>query len=135
MSLGDSGKPLSNVNAHRASPNFCNLSGYLSPLTRLPLIAGSQTLARAIVSLYYSYSTTYIINLNSIIPQSSPGFEPGSPGPKAATLPLYYTPLTIFSKTLLSGTPQHFKRLGNTALCEARFSPEIFRRCRYQVQS
>ena len=93
--LDDSGTPLSNVNVRRASPNFCNLSGYLSPPTRLPPIAGSQLLARAIVGLYYLYNTTYIIDLNSIIYRSSPGFEPGSPGPKAATLPLCYTPLTF----------------------------------------
>ena len=65
----DSGTPLSNVNVCRASPKFCNLSGYLSPPTRLPLIAGSQLLARATVGLYYLYNTTYIINLNSIIYQ------------------------------------------------------------------
>ena len=95
ISLDDSGIPLSIVNIDRASPNFCNLSGYLSPPTRLPPIAGSQLFARAIVGLYYLYNTTYIIDLNSIIYRSSPGFEPGSPGPKAATLPLCYTPLTI----------------------------------------
>ena len=36
--------PLSNVMVHRASTNFCNLSGYLSPPTRLPPITGSQLL-------------------------------------------------------------------------------------------
>ena len=51
-------------------------------------------LARAIVSLYYSYNTTYIVNLNLIIYLSPPGFGPGSQGPKSATLPLCYTPLT-----------------------------------------
>ena len=94
ISLDDSGIPLSIVNVRRGSPNFCNLRGYLSPPTRLPPIAGSQLLARAIVGLYYSCNTTYIINLNSIIYRSSQRFEPGSPGPKAATLPLCYTPLT-----------------------------------------
>ena len=101
ISLDDSGIPLSIVNVRRASPNFCNLSGYLSPPTRLPPIAGSQLLARAIIGLYYLYNTTYIIDLNSIIYRSSPGFEPGSPGPKAATLPLCYTPLTWLSSCLL----------------------------------
>ena len=72
----------------------CNLNSYLSPPTRLPPIAGSQLLARAIVGLFYLYNTTYIIDLNWIIYRSSPGFEPGSLGPKAATLPLCYTPLT-----------------------------------------
>ena len=53
ISLDDSGIPLSIVNVRRASPNFCNLSGYLLPPTRLPPIARSQLLARAIISLYY----------------------------------------------------------------------------------
>ena len=100
--LDDSGTPLSNVNVRRASPNFCNLSGYLSPPTRLPPIAGSQLLARAIVGLYYLYNTTYIIDLNSIIYRSSPGFEPGSPGPKAAILPLCYASLTTFTILLFT---------------------------------
>ena len=91
--IDNSGNPLSIVNVHRASPNFSSLCDYLSPPTRLPPIAGSQTLARAIKNLYYSYSTTYIINLNLMIYWSSPGFEPGSPGPKEATLPLSYAPL------------------------------------------
>ena len=82
----------SNANVRRASSNFCNFSGYLSPPTRLPAIARSQKLARAIINLYYSYNTTYIIDLNSIIYWSSPGFEPGSPEPKVATLPLCYGP-------------------------------------------
>ena len=69
--------------------HICNLSGYLSP----PPIAGSQLLARATISLYYTQ--TIKSNLNLIIYQSSPGFEPGSPGPKAATQPLCYTPLTF----------------------------------------
>ena len=55
--LDDSRTPLSNVNVRRASPNFCSLSACLSPTTRLPPIAGSQTLAGAIVSLYYLYNT------------------------------------------------------------------------------
>ena len=66
ISLDNSGNPLNIVNVCRGSPNFCNLSGYLAPPTWLPLIAGSQMLARAIISLYYSYYRTYIINLNSI---------------------------------------------------------------------
>ena len=66
----------------------------LSPPTRLPLVAGSQTLARVIISLYSSYKKTYIIDLNLIIHRSSPGFEPGSQGPKVATLSLCYIPLT-----------------------------------------
>ena len=94
ISLDDSGIQLSIVNVRRVSPNFCNLSGYLSPPTGLPPIAGSQMLARSIVSLYYSYTTTYIINLNLIIYPSSPGFESESLGPKEATLSLCYTPLT-----------------------------------------
>ena len=94
VSLDDSVKPVSKVNVLRASPKFCSLSGYLSPPIRLPPMAGSQMLDRAIESLNYSYNTTYIINLNSIIYRHLPGFEPGSPGPKAATLPLCYTLLT-----------------------------------------
>ena len=74
LSLDDSAIPLSIVNVHRVSPNFCKLSGYLSPPTRLPPIAGSQLLARVIISLYYEYNTTYIIDLNLIIYRSSPGF-------------------------------------------------------------
>ena len=53
ISLNNLGCPLSIVNVHRASPNVCILSSYLSPPTRLPPIEDSQTLARAIVSLYY----------------------------------------------------------------------------------
>ena len=103
ISLDDSGNPLSIVNVLRASPNFYNLSGYLSPPRRLPPIAGLQMLARAIVSLYYLYNTTYIIGLNSIIQQSSTGFEPRSPGPRAATLPLCYTSLTNKHFTVTKG--------------------------------
>ena len=33
ISLDDSGNPLHIVNVRRASPNFCNFSGYLSPPT------------------------------------------------------------------------------------------------------
>ena len=44
--------------------------------------------------MYYSNNTTHIIDLNSIIYRSLPGFEPSSPGPKAVTLPLC-TPLTV----------------------------------------
>ena len=51
--LDDSGNPLIIVNVRIAFPNVCNLSDFLSPPKRLPAIAGSQTLARAIVSLYY----------------------------------------------------------------------------------
>ena len=95
ISIDNSVKPLSIVNVRRASPNFCNLQGYLSPSTRLPSIVGSQTLARAIVSLYYSWNTICKIDLNLIVYRSSPGFEPGSPGPKGPTLPLCYTPLVV----------------------------------------
>ena len=84
------------VNIHRSSPIFCNLSCYLSPPTRLLPIPGSQILARAILSFCYSHNITYIIDLNSIIHRSSPGFETGSPGPKVAGLPLCYTPLTTY---------------------------------------
>ena len=91
ISLDNLCNPLSIVNVCRGSPNFCNLSGYFSPLTRLPPIAGSQLLVRAIVSLYYLYNTTFLLDLNSIIYQSSPGFEPGA---KSTMLPLCYTPLT-----------------------------------------
>ena len=101
--LGNSGKPLSILDICRGSPNFCNLSVYLSPPTSLPTIVGSQTLARVILRLYYLYNTTYIFNLNLIIYRSSTGFEPGSPGRKAATLPLCHTPLT--RKCFLPGVP------------------------------
>ena len=67
------------LNVMYVVPNFSKLSGYVSSPTRLPPIAGSQTLARVIISLYYLYNTTYVIILNFIIY----GFEPGSPGPKA----------------------------------------------------
>ena len=95
ISLDNPGYPLSIVNVQRMSPNFCNLRGYFSPPTRLPPNVGSKMLARAILSLYYLYNTTYIINLNSKIYRPLPGFEPGSPGPKAATLPSCNTPLTL----------------------------------------
>ena len=88
ISLENSGNPLNIMNVLKASLNVCNLSGYLSP----PM-SGSQRLARAIVSLYYSFNTTYIINLNSIIYWSSPCFKPRSLGPKLPTLPLLYNPL------------------------------------------
>ena len=89
-SLNHSGNTLSIMNVHKASTNFCNLSGYSSPTTRLPPIAGLLMLARAIISLYYLYDTTYIIYLNLIIYRPSSGNEPGSLGPKAATLPVCY---------------------------------------------
>ena len=60
---------------------YHSLQGY-------PPIEGAQTLAKMIVSLYYLYNTTYTIDLNLIIDLSLTGFEPVSPGPKAATLPL-----------------------------------------------
>ena len=63
VSLDHSVKPLSSVNFRRASPNFYNLSGYISPFTRLPPIAGSQTLARVIVSLYKLYNTQPILSI------------------------------------------------------------------------
>ena len=93
-SLDDSGRPLNNVNVRRMSLNFCNLSGYFSPPTRLPPIAGSQMLARAIVSFYYSYNTTYVIDLNSVEYESTSGFCTQISGTKSATLPMCYTPLT-----------------------------------------
>ena len=58
---------------------------------------GSQMLAKTTISLYYLYKTTCIIDLNLIIYRSSPGFESRSLGPKVATLPLCYTPLSIFA--------------------------------------
>ena len=96
MSLDDSDDQLIIVNVHRASQNFCNLSGYLLTPARLPPIAGSPMLSRTIVSLHYSYNTAYEIGLNLIIYQFSLGFEPGSPGPKAATK------LKVFSKDILN---------------------------------
>ena len=82
------------MNVYRGSPNVWTFSGYLLSPTRLPPIAGLQTLARVFIHLYYLYKTTYIVNLNSRINRSSPVFEPGSLGLKAATLPVCYTPLT-----------------------------------------
>ena len=103
ISLEDSGNPLSIVNGRRASPNLCNLSGNLSPPTRLPLIAWPQMLARAIIILYYPYNTTYVINLKLIKYLSSPGFEHGSPRPKAATLPFCYSLLTEWFLLVILG--------------------------------
>ena len=40
ISLDDSDSALGTDNVRRASPNFCNLSDYMSPPTRLPPIAG-----------------------------------------------------------------------------------------------
>ena len=99
VSLDESGKPLSNVKVLKASPNFLQLQWLFITTykARLSPIAGSKCfkiLARAIVSLYYLCSTNYINDFNSIIFRYSPGFELGSPGPKAATLPLCYTPFT-----------------------------------------
>ena len=93
ISLNDSGNPLNIVNILRGSPNFCNLSGYFSPPTRLPPIARSQTLARSIISVYHSYNTTYIIDLNLKIYRSLPRFEPRSTaGTKSniSTIVLYF---------------------------------------------
>ena len=58
--------------------------------TRLPPIAGSQTLAKAIIGLYYTLNSTSFIDLNLIIYGSSRGFEPGCPGPKEAALSFCY---------------------------------------------
>ena len=93
LSLDDLGKPLSSVNISRPSPNFCNWSGYSSLPTRLPPIAGLQTLARGTKSICYLYNTTYWFEFNDLL--ALPGSEPGSPEPKVATLPLCYTPLTV----------------------------------------
>ena len=89
------------MNGLRSSPS-CNLilmencintslSIYLLITTRLLPITWNYNRCRSIISLYYSLRTT--INLNSIT-ADQPRFEPKSPGPKAAKLPLWYTPLT-----------------------------------------
>ena len=77
---------------------------------RLPPLARSQTPFRGIVSLYCLYNTIYNIDFNLIIYWSSPGFEPGYQGPKVATLPLCYTPVTRVCNSLGR------KGVGSTAL-------------------
>ena len=60
ISLFNSGHPLSILNICRGSPNLCKLSGNLSPPPRLPSTAGSQPLARVIVSYILTWIWTRI---------------------------------------------------------------------------
>ena len=54
-----------------------------------------------------------MINLNSIIYRSLLGFEPVSPGPKAATLPLCYTPPTAIDNSFSFILKRFYLKLRN----------------------
>ena len=78
--------------------SYFSLSIYLLIFTRLLPVTWDYNQCRSIIGLYYLLHTK--MDLNSIT-ADQPGFEPGSLGPKAATLPLCYTPLTVYVLKLI----------------------------------
>ena len=61
---------------------YYNLSGYLSPPTRVPLITGWQYLLEYHTIVLFA-KTQFSIRIETV---NQLGFEPGFPGPKVATL-------------------------------------------------
>ena len=103
--------PICNFKLKKNYINSFTFPIYLSIPARLLPVTWDYNLRRSIIGLYYLLHTKNI-NLNSIT-ADQPGFEPGSLGPKATTLPLCYAPLTDFNIVYTIDCSTTFHRAGS----------------------